>query len=78
MDKAKIFRYELRRVVFSKPFLFITALTLIYALYLLKTDILFGYADTAPFSAWSFLAYLSICTPTSATLKTPAAPNAAW
>lgn len=58
MDKAKIFRYELRRVVLSKPFLFITAITLAYAVYLLKTEVMFGHADTAPFSPWSFLAYL--------------------
>ncbi|NLW77855.1 MAG: hypothetical protein GXY32_00375 [Ruminococcaceae bacterium] len=58
MDRAKIFRYELRRVALSKPFIFITAVTLVYAAYLLKTEVMFGYADTAPFSPWSFLAYL--------------------
>jgi hypothetical protein len=51
-------RYELRRVLFSKPYLLLTACTLAYACFLLKTQTMLGFNDTAPYSEWTFLAYL--------------------
>ncbi len=50
--------YELRRVLLSKPYLLMSVFTLAYAVFLLRTQTLFGYNDTAPFSEWTFLSYL--------------------
>lgn len=50
--------YELRRVLLSKPYLLMTGFALAYAGYLLQTQTLLGFNDTAPFSQWTFLSYL--------------------
>ena len=55
----KIFRYELRRMVFSKFYLGLSAVTIWYGWQLLNTTTILGTAHTAPFSPWSFGCYLS-------------------
>ena len=55
----KIFRYELRRMVFSKFYLGLSAVTIWYGWQLLNTTTILGTAHTAPFSPWSFGSYLS-------------------
>lgn len=55
----KIFRYELRRLVFSKFFLGLAAVTFWYGWQILNTSTILGIAHTAPFSPWSFGSYLS-------------------
>jgi hypothetical protein len=56
--KYKIFSYELKRTIFSKSYAFLALLIGIYSVYILKTSVLRGFADTAPFSEWSFMYYL--------------------
>ena len=55
----KIFRYELRRMVFSKFYLGLSAVTIWYGWQILNTTTILGTAHTAPFSPWSFGSYLS-------------------
>lgn len=55
----KIFRYELRRMVFSKFYLGLGAVTIWYGWQILNTTTILGTAHTAPFSPWSFGSYLS-------------------
>lgn len=56
---GKVFRYELHRSIWNKGFWGITLVTLWYAWRLLTGTILLGVANTAPFSPWSFGAYLA-------------------
>lgn len=56
---AKLFRYELRRLVFSRFFLGLLTVLLWYGWQLLNTVTILGVAYTAPFSPWSFGAYLA-------------------
>jgi hypothetical protein len=56
---SKIFRYELRRLVWNKFFLGLLIINGVYAWYTLTHDIIAGIAYTAPFSPWSFGAYLA-------------------
>lgn len=55
----KIFCYELRRLLLNKLFIGILAVSLVYGGLTLTTDTILGTANTAPFSPWSFGAYLS-------------------
>lgn len=55
---SKIFKYELRRLLWNKFFIILLLINVAYAWYVLTTDIIAGIAYTAPFSAWSFGAYL--------------------
>ena len=55
----KIFAYELRRAVCNKGFAGIAVATLWYAWQLLNNTIILGVANTAPFSPWSFGAFLA-------------------
>lgn len=59
----KVFRYELRRLVCSKFYLGIAAVVLWYGWQVLNTATILGVAHTAPFSPWSFGAYLSALLP---------------
>lgn len=61
----KIFYYELKRLIFNKIFIGLLIVNGVYAWYLLTTDIIAGIAYTAPFSAWSFGAYLGKVMPFS-------------
>lgn len=54
----KLLRYELRRLLLNKFFLGLAVVTGLYAWQVLSGDIIRGVAYTAPFSPWSFGAYL--------------------
>lgn len=62
----KIFGYELRRLFWNKFFIGLLIINCIYAWYILTTETIAGIAYTAPFSLWSFGAYLASCAPISA------------
>lgn len=55
----KLFRYELRRLLFNKLFFGILAISLAYGWLTLTSVTVLGTANTAPFSPWSFGEYLS-------------------
>lgn len=61
----KIFRYELRRLLWNKFFIGLLVINGIYAWYVLTTETIAGVAYTAPFSLWSFGAYLASVIPFS-------------
>lgn len=56
---TKIFRYELRRLLWNKVFAGILVVSLFYSWLTLTGTIILGVAHTAPFSPWSFGSYLS-------------------
>lgn len=56
---GKIFRYELRRLLWNKMFFCILAVLLAYGWLTLTGSVIQGVAHTAPFSPWSFGYYLS-------------------
>lgn len=56
---GKIYLYELRRTVRSKFFWGLLAVCLFFGWNTLKTATIRGAAHTAPFSPWSFGAYLA-------------------
>ncbi len=53
----KIFRYELRRLLWNRVFLGLLLILLAYGWLTLIGEILLGVANTAPFSPWSFGSY---------------------
>ena len=55
----KIFRYELRRLLWNKLFFGILLVSLGYGWLTLTGSVIRGVAHTAPFSSWSFGYYLS-------------------
>jgi len=55
----KIFKYELRRLLWNKFFIGLLLINGLYAWFVLTGDIIAGVAYTAPFSPWSFGAYLA-------------------
>lgn len=59
MNKRKLFAYEWRRIFFSKPFFLMAGLIVAVSILELKNSVLYGALDTAPFSEWTFLAYLT-------------------
>jgi hypothetical protein len=59
----KIFRYELRRLIWNKFFIGLLIINVIYAWYILTTETIAGVAYTAPFSLWSFGAYFASILP---------------
>ena len=61
----RIFMYELRRLIWNKFFLGLLAINGIFGWYVLTTDIIAGVGYTAPFSLWSYGAYLASVTPLS-------------
>lgn len=63
MIKLRIFKYEMKRLILSKAYIFLLILVCAYSLYILKAGILPGFANTAPFSEWSFMNYLFIIAP---------------
>lgn len=56
---TKIYKYELNRLLFNKFFLGLLAVTMVYSYMTMDSEIVLGVADTAPFSSWSFGAFLS-------------------
>ncbi len=62
LNSLKIFKYELRRIAFSKSTVLFGIITLLYSYYLLKSVVIAGYYGTAPFSEWTFIDYmLNLC-----------------
>lgn len=55
---SRIFRYELRRLLFNKFFLGLLAVTMFYSYLVMDSEIVLGVANTAPFSGWSYGAFL--------------------
>ena len=55
----KIFRYELKKLLFNRFFAALMIVTLCYGYMLLRGSVILGIANTAPFSPWSFGFYLS-------------------
>lgn len=55
----KLYRYELKRLLFNKFFLGLLVVTGLYSYQILSGDIILGIANTAPFSSWSYGAYLA-------------------
>ncbi|ASA25690.1 hypothetical protein [Paenibacillus donghaensis] len=60
---TKLFRYELHRFLFNKFFLGLLVITGLYSYQILSGDIIRGVANTAPFSKWSYGAFLSSLLP---------------
>lgn len=54
----KLFYYELKRLICNRTFPGMLLLNGVYAWFVLRSDILMGVACTAPFSVWSYCAYL--------------------
>lgn len=59
----KIWGYEARRILTARVYTFVLFVTALYALFLIKNDVLRGTGGTAPFSQWSFCAYLLALSP---------------
>ncbi|MCL2066956.1 MAG: hypothetical protein FWG99_05785 [Treponema sp.] len=55
----RIFWYELKRLMFNRLFLALLIITGLYSYMTLSREIILGVAFTAPFSPWSFSAYLA-------------------
>ena len=55
----KIYQYELRRILRSKFFWGLLAVCLFFGWNILQTSTIRGVAHTAPFSPWSFGAYMA-------------------
>lgn len=60
---SKIFVYELKRLIFNKFFLSLFFVTGLYSYMILSRNIILGIAFTAPFSLWSYGAYLASIQP---------------
>lgn len=56
---VKIYRYELRRLLFNKFFLCLLLITALYSNQIMTGEIILGIANTAPFSGWSYGVYLA-------------------
>lgn len=56
---TKIYKYELNRLLLNKFFLGLLVVTMVYSYMTMDSEIVLGVADTAPFSSWSFGAFLS-------------------
>lgn len=62
---SKILKYELHRLIWNKFFCGMLIINGIYSWYILTTDIIAGVSYTAPFSLWSYGAYLASIMPIS-------------
>ena len=56
---VKIFYYELRRLLGNRFTVGLLLVALLYGYWTMRGEILLGIANTAPFSPWSFGAYLA-------------------
>lgn len=63
MRKGTIFRYEFKRLLFSREYLLLLAAALVYSYSLLHSVVLIGTNYTAPFSLWTFSTYVSAVSP---------------
>lgn len=55
----RLFAYELRRYLFNKFFIGLLLVTSFFSVQIMGGEIILGVAGTAPFSPWSFGAYLA-------------------
>lgn len=60
---SKILKYELKRILWNKAFLAFLLINGVFAWYTLTSTIISGVGYTAPFSGWSFGAYLATLMP---------------
>ncbi len=60
---SKLFRYALRRLIFNKFFLVLLLVIAFYSWKLLDGEIILGVSYTAPFSSWSYGAFLALVLP---------------
>ncbi|MDR1705926.1 MAG: hypothetical protein LBS19_14755 [Clostridiales bacterium] len=60
---STLFRYELRRLVLNKIFIALLIITVVYAWMILTGETILGAGYTAPYSDWSFGAYLASVMP---------------
>lgn len=60
---TKIFFYEFRRIVLHKYYLGLFLICACYGWIILRTETILGISHTAPFSGWSFGAYLTHSVP---------------
>ena len=58
-------KYEMRRLLLNKFFIGLSVINSVFAWYTLTSDTVAGVAHTAPFSPWSFSAYLATVMPIS-------------
>ncbi|MGI6664616.1 MAG: hypothetical protein ACOX3W_04285 [Christensenellaceae bacterium] len=54
----KLLQYEMKRIVVTKTYIFLSLLSIVLCLYVLNNIVVFGMYDTAPYSEWSFIYYL--------------------
>ena len=60
---GRVFKYELGRLIWNKFFIGLLLINIVYAWFILTTETIMGAAYTAPFSVWSFGAYLASVSP---------------
>ncbi|MBU5333698.1 hypothetical protein [Anaerocolumna aminovalerica] len=63
MNKGTVFKYEIKRLLFSKEYLLLLATVLVYSVSLLRGVVLYGTDYTAPFSLLTFLTYCASLVP---------------
>jgi hypothetical protein len=63
LSKGIVFRYEIKRLLFSKEYLLLLIVTLAYGVSLLSTMVLYGVNYTAPFSPLTFSTYCTSLAP---------------
>ncbi len=63
MRKGTIFKYEFKRILFSKEYLLLLIAALAYSVSLLRSMVIFGTNYTAPFSQWTFSTYCTSLAP---------------
>jgi hypothetical protein len=56
---SRLFKYELKRLIINKFFLGLLIISALYSHQIMCGDIILGVANTAPFSGWSYGAYLA-------------------
>ncbi|MBC2396405.1 hypothetical protein [Clostridium tetanomorphum] len=56
---SRLFKYELKRLLVNKFFLSLLIISILYSRQVMCKDIILGVANTAPFSGWSYGAYLA-------------------
>ena len=56
---SRLFKYELKRLLINKFFLGLLIISAFYSHQIMCGDIILGVANTAPFSGWSYGAYLA-------------------
>lgn len=64
-----VLKYELKKMLFTKTYLFLTITSLVYGYYVLRTQTLLGAYHTAPYSEWSFISYLYTIFPMVCTMS---------